>query len=281
MGDYQEVDIAKVIKEKSPRLSKIMPSFILNKLKRLVHQNEINEILKKLQNNKGMDFIRGGLSLLNVKSNSSGFEKLPKDQGIVIVANHPLGGLDGVTLINELGKFRNDIQFLVNDILTQIKPFKPFFVPINKHGANSRENLHLIDELYQSNKCIVIFPAGLVSRKQDKVIKDLEWKKSFITKARKYNRTIYPLFVSGENSKRFYRTAYIRKKLRIKLNIEMFLLADEMFKQNGNTINFTLGNPISPKKLTKDKTNHQWAQIIKEHVYRLKNNPNFEIEDSL
>ena len=278
MADYQEIDISKVIKEKSPTLFKFLPKFVLKKLTNLVHQEEINTILKKLQNKRGMEFIKGGLLELNVKSNSIGFENLPKNQGIVIVANHPLGGLDGVTLINELGKFRSDIKFLVNDILTEIKPFQPFFVPINKHGLNSRKNLNSIDELYQSKKCIVIFPAGLVSRKEKGVIKDLEWKKSFITKAKKYNLPIYPVHVSGKNSERFYNTSYWRKKIGIKLNLEMFLLADEMFKQKGNTISFTLGKAILPEQLNKTKTNHQWAQIIKELVYKIKNNPNFEIE---
>lgn len=278
MTEHQEIDISAVIRKKSPKLFKFLPRFVIKKLKQLVHQEEINKILKKLQNKKGMAFIKGGLSELDVKSTSIGFEKLPIDKGIVIVANHPLGGLDGVTLINELGKFRSDIKFLVNDILTEIKPFKSFFVPINKHGANSRKNLNNIDELYQSKKCIVIFPAGLVSRKQNKIIKDLEWKKSFITKAKKYNLPIYPVHISGENSSTFYNTSYWRKKIGIKLNLEMFLLVNEMFKQKGNIINFTLGQPILPKQLNKSKTNHQWAQIIKELVYKIKNNPNFEIE---
>ena len=116
MSKTQEVDISKIIKEKSPRLSAFIPNFIIKKIKRLIHEKEINQILKNLENKKGMDFVKGGLAELNVKSTSIGFEKIPKDKGIIIVANHPLGGLDGVALINELGKFRTDIKFLVNDI---------------------------------------------------------------------------------------------------------------------------------------------------------------------
>ena len=281
MTKQKAVNIEEVLEEKSPKLYKLIPRFIIKKLKRLIHEKEINQILEKLKDKEGMDFIKGGLNELKVKSNSIGFENIPKHEGIVIVANHPLGGLDGVALINELGKYRNDIQFLVNDILNQLKPFQSFFVPINKHGSNSRENLNNLDKLYQSDKCIVIFPAGLVSRKQNNIIKDLEWKKSFITKSKKYNRTIYPLFVSGENSKRFYNTSFWRKKIGLKLNIEMLLLVDEMFKQKGNTIHFTIGEPIKPDQLSNDKTNHDWAQIIKEHVYNLKNNPNFDLKDTL
>ena len=149
-------------------------------------------------------------------------------------------------------------------------------MPINKHGSNSRENLLRIDELYESDQCIVIFPAGLVSRKQKKKIIDLEWKKSFITKVKKYNKPIYPVFISGENSKRFYRTANFRKKIGLKLNVEMLLLADEMFKKRGSTIHLTMGNPIDPKCFNKTKSNQEWAQAVKNHVYNLENNPNFE-----
>ena len=281
MSKTQEIDISKILREKSPRLSAFIPRFIVRKIKQLVHEKEINQILKNLENKKGMDFVKGGLYELNVKSSSIGFEKIPRDEGIIIVANHPLGGLDGVALINELGKFRNDIKFLVNDILTQIKSFDDFFIPISKHGANSRENLNSIDQLYQSDKCIVIFPAGLVSRENKKQVQDLEWKKSFITKAKKNNKSIYPVFVSGKNSNKFYKTAYWRKKLGIKLNMEMFLLVDEMFKQKGNTIKFTMGNPIKAKELTAEKTNHEWAQKIRSHVYKIENNPNFEFKDTL
>ncbi len=270
------IDVAKVLKEKSPRVYQFTPSIFLKKLRSLIHQDEINEILNKLEGNKGLEFIEKGLQLINVSSTTTGFENLPKNQGVVIVANHPLGGLDGVTLIKEIGKIRSDIKFIVNDILNQFEPFNSLFIPVNKHGSNTRDNLMRVDELYKSDQCIVIFPAGLVSRKQREKIKDLEWKKSFIAKVKKYKKPIYPVHISGENSKRFYRTANIRKKLGIKINIEMLLLADEMFKQQGSTIHLTMGKPISPEMFKNTKSDYEWAQSIKKHVYELENNPNFE-----
>ena len=271
-----EINVAKALKEKSPRIYQFTPSILLKKLTELVHEEEINEILQKLKGTEGIEFINKGLEQIDVSSIAYGFEKIPKNKGIVIVANHPLGGLDGVTLIKEIGKIRTDIKFLVNDILTQFEPFNSLFMPINKHGSNSRENLLRIDELYESDQCIVVFPAGLVSRKQKKKIIDLEWKKSFITKVKKYNKPIYPVFISGKNSKRFYRTANFRKKLGLKLNVEMLLLADEMFKKRGSTIHLTMGNPIDPTCFNKTKSNQEWAQAVKNHVYNLENNPNFE-----
>lgn len=274
--ESSKIDVDKVLKEKSPRVYQFTPTIFLKKLRSIIHQEEFNEILNKLEGKKGLEFIEQGLDLINVSSNTIGFEKLPKNGGVVIVANHPLGGLDGVTLMKEIGKIRRDIKFIVNDILNQFEPFNSLFMPVNKHGSNTRDSLMRLDELYQSDQCIVIFPAGLVSRKQKEKVEDLEWKKSFIAKVKKYNKPIFPVHISGQNSKRFYRTANIRKKMGIKLNIEMLLLADEMFRQRGSTILLTMGKPIMPNSFNKTKSDYEWAQTVKKHIYELENNPNFE-----
>ena len=279
METEKRIDISKVIALKSPILYKLIPNFLLKKLKSIVREKEINFILQKLSGKKNLDFVRGGIKELGVASISNGFENLPTNKRAIVVANHPLGGLDGVAMINELGKYRKDIKFLVNDILTELKPFKEYFIPINKHGLNSRENILRIEKLFQSNKCIVIFPAGLVSRKNNDKIEDLQWRKTFISKARKYNTKIFPVFVEGFNSKKFYKVAYWRQKLRIKINLEMFLLPNEMFLQKGKTIKFTMGQPIDPKLLSNSKTDLEWAQLIKKFVYQIKNNSNFDFKD--
>lgn len=274
--ESSKIDVDKVLKEKSPRVYQFTPTIFLKKLRSIIHQEEFNEILNKLEGKKGLEFIEQGLDLINVSSNTIGFEKLPKNGGVVIVANHPLGGLDGVTLMKEIGKIRRDIKFIVNDILNQFEPFNSLFMPVNKHGSNTRDSLMRLDELYKSDQCIVIFPAGLVSRKQKEKVEDLEWKKSFIAKVKKYNKPIYPVHISGQNSKRFYRTASIRKKMGIKINLEMLLLADEMFRQRGSTILLTMGKPIMPNSFNKTKSDYEWAQTVKKHIYKLENNPNFE-----
>ena len=158
MSHQKKINISDVIAEKSPKLFKIIPGFLMEKFKSFIHQKEINLILDKLENKEKLEFIKGGLDELGVSSKNLGFNKLPKKSGVIIVANHPLGGLDGLALINEIGKHRTDIKFLVNDVLSQIRPFKPYFIPINKHGSNSRENIVRLEKLFQSNQCVVIFP---------------------------------------------------------------------------------------------------------------------------
>ena len=280
MNQVQQINIDNVLKEKSPGLYKVLPRFIINWLKKTLHEKDINQILKELEDKHEIEFINNGLKKLGVKSEGIGTNNIPTKNGVILVANHPLGGLDGVAMIQQISNVRNDINFLVNDVLTHINKLKPYFIPINKHGKNSRKNLLKIDELYKSDSCIVLFPAGLVSRRQkNKKIEDLEWKKSFVTKARKHNKTIVPVHVNGLNSSKFYNLSYWRKKLRIKLNIEMLFLADEMFKQQGATITFTFGKPINPEKLHNRFTDLEWAQKIKNHVYELENNPNFELSN--
>ena len=279
METEKRIDISKVIALKNPILFKLIPKKILKKLKYIVREKEINSILRKLNGKKNLDFVKGSIKELGVNLNNNGFENIPTKERVIVVANHPLGGLDGVALINELGKYRKDIKFLVNDILTHLKPFEEYFVPINKHGVNSRENILRIEKLFQSDKCIVIFPAGLVSRKNNDKIEDLQWRKTFISKARKYNTKIFPVFVEGFNSKKFYKVAYWRQKLRLKINLEMFLLPNEMFLQKGKTIKLTMGQAIDPKLLSNSKTDSEWAQIIKKFVYQIKNNSNFDFKD--
>ena len=280
--DFQKnVDIGKVIEKKSPRFFKLMPRLLLRKFKSLLHESDLNNILKNLSGKEKLDFISGGLKELQVISSNYGLKEIPRKKGVIIVANHPLGGLDGLALINEIGKYRKDIKFLVNDILSEIEPFKPYFIPINKHGFNSRENIVRLEELFESEECIVIFPAGLVSRKKSGIIKDLEWRKTFVTKAKKYNKPIYPVYISGQNSNRFYKIARWRSLIGIKINLEMFFLVDEMFKQKGNNIKITMGKLIDPKILDNKKNDSEWAQAIKNYVYKIQNNINAEFIESI
>ena len=163
-----------------------------------------------------------------------------------------------------------DIKFFVNDLLMALKNFTPIFIPVNKHGRNSPEYVHKFEEIYASSDCLLLFPAGLVSRKQSgKGIQDLVWKKSFITKAIQYKKNVVPVFIDGHNSKFFYNLAYWRKRIGIKANLEMFYLVDEMYKQKGKTLTFTFGEPISWETFTKDHPAEYWSEKVKQHTYAL------------
>lgn len=268
------IDIDKAFNDKNPKLYKLLPGFFINWIKRIVHQKEINQFVRESENGTAIQFGANAVIALGAKAESVGLENIPKTGGVIIAANHPLGGADGLAFIGEVGKVRSDIKFIVNDLLMQFKKLEGVFVPVNKHGTNTKQNLQRIEQLYGEGYCILIFPAGLCSRKQEGKIIDLPWQKSFISQAVKHNLPIIPTFIDAYNSNFFYNLANIRKKLGIKANIEMFFLANEMFKQKGKTIKFTFGQPILPNTFNKTKNVYEWAQTLKRFIYQLKENPN-------
>ena len=265
------IDINKVIASKDPRLLKWIPGFILRYVKRIVHEDEINGALDRMGHLQGLPFIEAILKEFNANIIVEGEARIPRDGKAIVVANHPLGGLDGLALMHVVGRVRKDIVFPVNDLLLNIPNLRGLFIPVNKHGSNAA-NVRVFDETFSGDKMVLYFPAGLCSRKQKGVICDTEWKKSIITKARKYQRDIIPVHISGRNSNFFYRLANIRKSLRLKANIEMLYLVDEMYKQRNQDIIITFGNPISWQTFTQERKDKTWAELLKDHVYRLESN---------
>lgn len=267
------IDVENIIREKNPEFLKKLPKFLLNWLKKRIREDRINECCYVNRDKFGYDFNEGCLNYVGAQVSWEGLENLPKMGGVIIAANHPLGGLDGLAIIKAVTTVRRDIRSTVNDMLTRLKNFGDVLVGVNKVGTTSVQALKAIDEFYASDGVSLVFPAGLVSRKQNGEIKDLEWKKSFVTKAIQYNKPILPVYVDGKNSSFFYNFALWRKRLGIKANIEMLFLPDEMFSLKNKNIKLKFGKPILPETLDKSKTHYQWAQEIKEKVYALQHTP--------
>lgn len=249
---------------------RVMPGFLLRYIKRIIHQDEINEFIKIHGDKTSFDFVEAIISEFQVKIEFEGLENMPATGGCIVASNHPLGGLDAMALISTLSQKRKDLKFVVNDILLQLKNLEELFIGVNKHGKNSVEKFSAMDKLFASDNAMLIFPAGLVSRKQAKgEIKDLEWKKSFIRQAKKNRHDIIPVYIEGKNSSFFYNFARFRSRMGIKANVEMFYLMDEMYHQKGKTIKIIFGRPLSHEIFTGEKTEYEWAQLVKEHVYVL------------
>jgi putative hemolysin len=264
-----QIDIDKVFKDKNPALYRVFPKFIIRWIKNIVHQDFINEFLKNNGHKFGLDFAKSILETYKVEVKKMGTENIPSEGRFVFASNHPLGGFDGIMLITCVAEHFPNVRFMVNDILMNLKNLDPILVPINKHGSQAKDSVKLIDEIYASDSQVLYFPAGLVSRKKKGIIADLEWKKSFISKAIKHKRDIIPVHISGRNTNRFYLIANLRKFFRIKWNLEMFLLPDELFKQQGKSFSIRFGKPISYNSLDNSKTHEEWAAYIKDVVYRL------------
>lgn len=269
------INIRKVLKEKNPALYKMVPNFLIEYLRRIVHEESINNFLKRTEGHHGLEFIDDIMDEFKFSAKVVGMENIPAEGRYLVASNHPLGGLDGIALIQQLGKKREDILFPVNDILMHVAGLRDFFIPVNKHGSNA-DNIRILNDSFASDKAMLFFPAGLVSRKNKGIVADLEWKKTYITKCRKYERDIIPCHISGLNSKFFYRLANIRKKLGVKANIEMLYLVDEFYKQKNNRITITFGKPVSYQFFDKRKSDKEWASSMREHIYQLSVKPDMD-----
>ncbi len=257
-----------LVAEKSSKLAKRIPGFVYGWLSRILHIRELNEIIFKYGDKMGIEFVISSLSYFNVSFDFRGTENLPKEGRYIFASNHPLGGFDGLILLNGVTKFLGPSLFLVRDELTKIPQLKEVFIPINKYG-NQRNSINLINAAYESEKQILIFPSGLASRKKHGIISDLEWHKHFIQKSVESKRDVIPVFISGSNSPFFYWLCNFRQFIGMKFNIEMFLLPDEMFKQRNKNFTITFGKPISWQSFNGTKTPSQWAEVVKNAVYKL------------
>ncbi len=267
--ENQRIDVERILYSKNPALKKYVPAFIVNYLKRIVHQDELNDFLRKWGYLKDAELIEAGLRHFEIKFKVYGNENIPKTGRYIFVSNHPLGGLDGLVFIYELSKYFPDIKFPVNDILTNIENLSGIFLPVNKHGALGKNAARKIEEAYSSGSQILNFPAGLCSRKKRGVIQDLQWHKSFITKSVKHKRDIVPAYFSGRNSDFFYNLSNIRKFIGLKVNIEMLYLADEMFRQKDKEIRLVFGKTIPWETFDKSRSAPEWAAWVKSKSYEL------------
>ncbi len=273
--ELQLIDVEGVLRTRNPRLYALLPGFIPRYLKRIVHQEELNDFLSRYGHLKGKEFVAAALKDMKIDYEVRAKENIPASGRYIFASNHPLGGLDGLVFINEIGKYHEEVLFIVNDLLMNIHNLDPVFIPVNKHGRQSLEYARKIEQAYASDAQILYFPAGLCSRKRKGRIRDLEWKKNFITKAIQHERDIVPVHFSGRNSNFFYRLANLRVMLGIGSNIEMVYLPDEMFKQVDKKIILTIGKPIPRETFDRRFSPGEWAEKLKEHVYRLEKDPNF------
>jgi putative hemolysin len=263
------VDIESLFRSKNPAILKWMPKSILRYLKKTIHEDDINDFMFRNKQLKDYEFCKQVIKEFDIKLEVSGTENIPRTGGCVFAGNHPLGGMDGMAIVKSLDGIRNDVTFIVNDILMNVTNLNGIFIGVNKHGKNVAKQLQVVEDLFASDKAVFLFPAGMVSRKKNGIVRDLVWKKTFITRARKYNKPIIPVYTEGELTKFFYRLSNIRTKIGIKANIEMLYLADEMYRQKGKTMRIIFGKPILMDEFKNMRTDQEWATWVKEKVYEL------------
>lgn len=269
----KRIDIDKILRDKMGAKAKFVPSFAVNWLKRILHEDEVNQFLWESRGLTGTEWLTECVRYLDMTLQIEGLENLPeKDDGklYTFVSNHPLGGQDGVALGSIIGKhYDGKFRYLVNDLLLNLPGLKSVSIGINKTGKQSRDFPRMVEAGFQSDNHILMFPAGLNSRKINGKIHDLEWKKTFITKSVEYQRDVVPIFFGGRNSDRFYRIAHFSDKYVKKVNIAMLFLVDEMYRNVGKTFRVAIGKPIPWQTFDKSRTPMEWAKYVEDMVYEL------------
>lgn len=267
------VDIEKVLRDKMGSKSRWVPRPAVKWLKNLIHEDWLNQFLWDNRDVKGTPWLEACVKYVDMHVEVKGLENLPKkDDGrlYTFVSNHPLGGIDGVTLGSILGRQYDDgFRYLVNDLLMNLPGLAPLCIPINKTGSQSRNFPAMVEAGFKSDNHILMFPAGLCSRKKGGEIHDLPWKKTFITKSVQTQRDVVPIHFGGQNSEKFYRIANIGDRLNLKFTIATLWLVDEMYKNRGKTFPVTIGKPIPWQTFDKSKTPAEWAQYVQDVVYKL------------
>ena len=269
-----QIDIDEILRSKAGPKAKRIPRFIVAWLKCRLHQDQVNDFLRIIGDKEGVPWLKGCLDFLDTKLEVKGLENLPSDadgRRFTFVSNHPLGGQDGVALGYVLGThYDGRIKYLVNDLLMFLPGLAPLCIPINKTGKQSRQFPAMVEAGFSGDDHILMFPAGLCSRRRHGVIRDLPWNKTFITKSVQHQRDVVPIYFSGRNSNKFYTIANICKMLGLKFNLAMLYLVDELFKNQHKTFEVHIGRPIPWQTFDRSRTATQWAAYVQDIVYQLK-----------
>lgn len=268
------IDVGGVLASRLGGKARFVPRFLIRWLEKLICQDQLNQLLESNYPLRGTEFCDGVLCDLDVTIDIRNENLLPKNPRCIIVSNHPLGGLDGMSMISWLSRHYNrPVRFVVNDLLMAVEPLTDCFVPVNKHGRQSRSSLGSLEEALVGDGPVVIYPAGLCSRLgDDGVVADLAWNKMFVTKAIESRRDIVPVHFDGHNSPSFYRWARIRQRLGIKFNFEMLLLPREVFRSRGKTFTITCGTPVPWQSLEGGAKAASTAAQLRRQVYALPTN---------
>jgi putative hemolysin len=268
------IDIAKAFRSSNKRLFRSLPRFVIRAIEKLIRQDEMNAAIHRSSHLEGVPFLNDILEGWNVKVHLGGEKNISSSGRYIFASNHPVGGIDALSVYSIIGRFFKDVKSPSNELLYLIPNIRPVMVGINVFGKNTREAALRLEELFESETQIMIFPSGEVSRRVKGVISDPVWQKTFITKAIQHKRDIVPVHVSGRNSNLFYFVANIRKFLGIKMYVETLLLPREMMKQRNTTVTVTIGQVIPWQTLTSEKSHSEWARYVKESVYALADQTN-------
>ncbi|MDN5099566.1 lysophospholipid acyltransferase family protein [Aliarcobacter butzleri] len=265
------IDIQKEIEKKFPKIKEkenVLKKSLLKIAKKIVHEDSINQFLSQNSHLKGFDFVDAVLDYFDFDYtvSSNDLQNIPSTGKVIIIANHPLGGLDALCLLKLVGQIRKDVKILANDFLVGFEALHSLMIPLdNFKDRQSKESIKKIYEALNNEEAIIIFPAGEVSRATPKGVKDPAWNKGFLNFAKNSNSAILPIFLDAKNSKTFYTISLINK------TFSTLLLSNEMFNKKSKNINIKIGQIIPSENITPKGLNKDFlVDLYKKHLYALK-----------
>ena len=253
-----------------PKMDAKLPGFVKRFLRKRLHMDQINDCIMKAEHYAGSGFFDEALDYIGITYKTRGEENLDLSKKYIFACNHPLGGPEALIIGSVFRRIYGDgFRVPANQILYNMKPLQEFFVPVSVGGRQSREIADRIAGMFESDRQVLVFPAGLCAKSIKGVVTEMPWKKMFITQARKYQRDVVPVHISGHNSKWYFFLSWLSRTLKLKFNLGMIFLVDELFKQRGNEFVITFGKPIEYDRFNKTKTDLQWADEVKNIVKNL------------
>ncbi|MGV6859608.1 MAG: GNAT family N-acyltransferase [bacterium] len=252
-------------------------------LKRLLHQDEINRFIDSHQHMEGLEFLDAVLDHFDFKYSISNRDRcnIPATGKAIIVANHPLGSLDGLTLLKMVSEIRPDVKIVATAMLSQVKPLENLFLSVDNITGKASQIAHMkkIVATLNQEQAVIIFPTGEVSRIRPQGVRDGKWKAGFVHLAYRTQASVIPVFIHGRNSMLFYSMSTLYKPLGT------LMLVKEMFNKQDKEITFRVGKPIQAASMkAMDMKPKKVAKRMRKQVYRLAKNakkPLFETIESI
>lgn len=264
------INVEQAVTAKYPSLRhypRLMTAPFLALLKKLFYEERINRFLTAHGELEGVEFVEAVLDELEVDYAMASKDRanIPPAGRVVIIANHPMGGLDGLALLKLVSEVRKDVKIVANDLLMQFEPLQKLLLPVDNLGGKAgKKSLLAIHKALENEEAVIIFPAGEVSRIRPTGVKDGAWNSGFLKLAAKADAPILPVRIRAKNSSLFYTISTVYKPL------SALMLPGELFKHRGKTIRFVVGAPVPkwaydlPTLSLKRK-----AKLMKEHLFRL------------
>ena len=264
------LNIEQAVQQKFPRFQHTSPWIkkpTLGFLRKITHEHEVNRFLDLHQDLRGFDFIDQVLDYFNFSYSVSHRDRIniPATGRVVIVANHPLGALDGLSLLKLVGEVRRDVKIVANDMLMNFAALESLFLPVDNLSKSTRKSsvARIVDSL-NNDEAVIVFPAGEVSRIRPSGVRDGKWNSGFLNFAKKTNAPILPIFIGARNSSLFYSASMVYKPL------SGMMLAHEMFNKNSKNITMRVGETIPYQQIEQlPLVKAEKAKLLRRHLYRI------------